>query len=63
MGQLRVYELYSGTKWSVKICHHLSLLHGPDLWSGKEGYKLNFNSVIIGVSLCGYKRKSNERYI
>ena len=31
---LRVCDLYSETKWSVKMCLHLSLLRGPGLWGG-----------------------------
>lgn len=49
MGQLRVYDLYSETKWSVKMC----LLPGPGLWgqkrTKKEGCKCEDSAIIETV--------------
>ncbi len=75
--KLREYDLYSETKWTVKVCHHLNLLHGPGLWgrkrTKKEGYKCGDSAITetvyfvtskrcVSVSLCDYRRK-NEKYI
>lgn len=69
MGQLRACDVYSGTKWGVKMCHHLSLLHGPGLWGGTrktDGYTWTESagsSNFYCVTLSLYKFTSVEMNI